>query len=87
MGTVSPKVQAVEYGGVIYINCYSNYKIEWMFKQPKWHKRAIKSRYTISISPAIYSDTGNYSCVGSYRSWDKIIPFTDTAYVYVGRKL
>ena len=61
MGTVSPKVQAVEYGGVIYINCYSNYKIEWMFKQPKWHKRAIKSRYTISISPAIYSDTGNYT--------------------------
>ncbi len=86
MGTVSPKIQVVKYGGDINLNCYSNEDIEWKFNKNRWHNSA-RSKKVVNISRATNSDAGMYTCVGSYRTIsNRFIPFEDTAHVYVGRE-
>ncbi len=88
MGTVSPKIQVVEYGGIIKLRCNSNDQIEWMFNMgtSKWQDIVWSSK-RVKITPATYSDSGNYTCVGLYRDdTNKLVSFIATAHVYVGRR-
>ncbi len=84
LGTVFPKIQAVETNEPFSIACYTNDdKVEWMLNGRKLRK---KHNRVLTISNAWFNEGGSYICRGRYKDESGTIQFSDTAKVLVGRK-
>ena len=82
-GIVIPKSQGVEYGGKVFISCYSANQIRWTFNDGPLPCNAMEDLNYIRILFASDNHIGHYQCYGTLNNGTK---FKEEATVYVGGK-